>query len=112
MVSPVRLPSAVAFETFVRQFMDQIVRDTGRRLDWLATVHHNTARTHAHILLRGRDLDGQPLYFTKDYRQQGMRYRAMALATKWMGRTQQREQTRDVVRERERRPERTYGRGH
>jgi len=60
--------------------------DVRSNLDWVAAVHHDTAHTHAHVLVRGRLNTGEPLYLTKHYFTHGMRYRAMGLATDMLGR--------------------------
>jgi hypothetical protein len=65
--------------------MRQVERDVAAKLDWVAAVHHDTSHRHVHVLIRGRDARGQPLYFTKPYWTQGIRYRVMELATSYLG---------------------------
>lgn len=75
----------VDLSRFVPRLMAQFEADIGSRVDWLAAVHHDTARVHAHVVMRGRLPDGQPLYLTKHYWACGFRYRAQMLATAMLG---------------------------
>ena len=70
---------------FTRELMRQVERDTDRHLDYVAAIHYNTAHPHAHLVIRGRDLQERDLYFTKSYLYYGLRYRAMELATSYLG---------------------------
>ena len=97
------------FQGYVTLFMQQVQRDLGRRIDWVAAVHHDTPHPHAHVVVRGRDMDGQALYLTKDYLGRGLGYRASALATALLGRTQESERTREQSREPDRTPQHTMG---
>jgi len=89
------------FERYVTLFMRQVERDLQRPLDWVAAVHHDTRHPHAHVVLRGRDRDGQALYVTKDYLSHGLRYQASYIATALLGPVQV------PVREPSREPDRT-----
>jgi type IV secretory pathway VirD2 relaxase len=71
--------------SFVRRWMAQLERDLGRRLDWAAVNHHNTDNPHAHVVVRGVDLDGRPVRFDREYISNGMRARAQELATRDLG---------------------------
>jgi hypothetical protein len=70
---------------FTEDLMRQVQDDTHARLDWVAAVHDDTAHRHVHVLIRGRDGQGEPVYFKKDYWTHGIRYRAMQLATQYLG---------------------------
>ena len=77
---------ALDLKAFVTRLMGQVERDVGVPLDWASAVHHDTDHVHAHVLIRGRDLDGKELYFTKHYWAYGLKYRTQALATAYLGR--------------------------
>lgn len=72
--------------TFVRRFItEKIERDLGVRVQWMAIVHTNTDHPHVHLLIRGRDADGQPLRIDGEYLWGGLRQRARELATQMLG---------------------------
>src|SRR5262249_32679585 len=79
---------ALDLTQYTRRFMEQVEKDTRSRLDWVAANHYNTAHPHAHILLRGRDLDGQELGLKEHYMTRGMTYRAQDIATETLGHRQ------------------------
>jgi type IV secretory pathway VirD2 relaxase len=70
---------------YIRAYMRHVEQDLGTRLDWVAANHHDTAHTHTHVIIRGTDQDGQDLYLTKHYLTEGLRARAQALATDFLG---------------------------
>ncbi len=70
---------------FVRRYMKEVESDLGRRLDWAAVNHYNTAHPHAHIVIRGVDLDGAEVRLDRGYISHGMRERAQELATRELG---------------------------
>jgi type IV secretory pathway VirD2 relaxase len=70
---------------FTRDFMRQVERDLGTRLDWVAVDHHNTGHPHTHIVIRGQDERGKDLVFAPDYIKSGLRHRARELATEILG---------------------------
>ncbi|WP_457825171.1 relaxase/mobilization nuclease domain-containing protein, partial [Staphylococcus aureus] len=41
--------------SFTREFMAQMERDLGTRLDWVAVDHWDTDDPHTHIVIRGKD---------------------------------------------------------
>jgi type IV secretory pathway VirD2 relaxase len=89
---------------FTRQLMDQMERDLGTKLEWIAVDHWDTDDPHTHIVLRGIDDSGKDLIIAPDYISRGMQARARELATEWLGlRTEQeirRSLTREVTQER------------
>ena len=93
-VSLAAMPAYFAMRPFVETLMARMQRDLGRRLDWVAAVHYDTVpkggKVHAHVVLRGRDVDQQPLYIKKHYHYFGLRYQADRLATWYLGRQQDR----------------------
>jgi type IV secretory pathway VirD2 relaxase len=70
---------------FTEDVMRQVEKDVDARLDWVAAVHQDTSHRHVHVLIRGRDGTGEPVYFKKHYWTQGLRYRVMELATEYLG---------------------------
>lgn len=69
----------------IRDFMSQIERDTGHRLDWLAVDHHNTGHPHTHIVIRGRDYQRRDIVIAKDYLTNGLREAAEDIVTARLG---------------------------
>lgn len=72
-------------KSFTRDFMTQVERDLGARLDWVAVDHYNTGHPHTHIVIRGKDERGKDLVIAPDYIKSGLRHRARELATEILG---------------------------
>jgi type IV secretory pathway VirD2 relaxase len=70
---------------FVRRLMTQMEEDLGTRLDWVAVDHFNTGHPHSHIMLRGRDDQGENLVIAREYVSHGLRERAAQLVTLDLG---------------------------
>lgn len=70
---------------FVRDLMRQMEQDLGTRLDWVAADHFNTGHPHTHIVLRGKDDEGNDLVIARDYIAHGFRSRAAELITRELG---------------------------
>jgi len=70
---------------FTRQLMEQMERDLGTKLEWVAVDHWDTDDPHTHIVLRGKDDAGKDLIIAPDYISRGMQARARELATEWLG---------------------------
>lgn len=87
--------SELNLTTFTRQFMAQMEQDVGGRLDWVAANHYDTTHPHTHVLLRGRDVDGQELGLKPYYLERGMTYRAQDIATETLGPRQEREHSQE-----------------
>src|SRR3989454_520146 len=68
-----------------RALVSQMERDLGTRLEWVAIDHYNTDNPHVHLLVRGRDAQGQALQIHPDYLKQGIRRRSQDLATQVLG---------------------------
>jgi type IV secretory pathway VirD2 relaxase len=84
-VSPEDAADLTDLRAYTRDLMDQMARDLGTRLDWVAVDHWNTDNPHVHIVVRGRADDGGDLVISRDYISQGMRARAADLATLELG---------------------------
>jgi hypothetical protein len=70
---------------FLPRLMAQFEADIGARVDWLGAIHYDTARVHAHMVIRGVLPTGQQLYLTKHYWAYGLKYRAQGIATAMLG---------------------------
>ena len=84
-VSPDDALEMADLKGFARDLMNQVEKDLGTTLDWVAVDHWNTGHPHVHIILRGRTDDGQDLVIARDYIKQGMRDRAQDLITQELG---------------------------
>ena len=85
--------------TYTRHLMSRMEADLGTRLDWVAVDHWNTDNPHTHIVLRGKDDTGKDLVIARDYIAEGMRNRAVELATEWLGPRTELEIQRSLQRE-------------
>jgi type IV secretory pathway VirD2 relaxase len=79
---------------FTRQLMEQVEKDTGRRLEWAAVNHHNTDNPHVHVVVRGLDRDGDEVRIDGRYIAQEMRWRAQEIVTRELGRRSELELSR------------------
>ena len=70
---------------FVRRLMTQMEDDLGTKLEWVAVDHYNTGHPHSHIILRGKDDQGQDLVIAREYITKGLRERAAELVTLDLG---------------------------
>jgi len=84
-ISPEDAEQLDDLRTYTRHLMARMEADLGTRLDWVAVDHWNTDNPHTHVVLRGKDDAGGDLIIASDYISQGMRDRASALATEWLG---------------------------
>lgn len=84
-VSPEDAEQLDDLRRYTRHLMSRMETDLGTNLDWVAVNHWNTDNPHTHIVLRGKDDTGKDLIISRDYIAQGMRERASALATEWLG---------------------------
>lgn len=84
-VSPDDAEQLSDLKAYTRDLMRQAENDLGAKLDWVAVDHWNTAHPHVHILVRGRDANGQDLVISRDYISQGLRARAGQLVTLELG---------------------------
>jgi type IV secretory pathway VirD2 relaxase len=70
---------------FIRNLLAQMERDLDTKLDWVAVDHFNTGHPHTHIVIRGRDRNGEDLVMARDYISHGVRARAQVLITLELG---------------------------
>jgi type IV secretory pathway VirD2 relaxase len=69
----------------VRSLMQQVEKDLGTKLDWVAVDHCNTGHPHSHIILRGVDDRGKDLIIVRDYMGSGMRQRLEQIVERDLG---------------------------
>lgn len=60
----------------IRRLLAQGERDLATRLDWVAADHFNTGHPHSHIMVRGKDDQGDNLIIAREYITDGLRGRA------------------------------------
>jgi type IV secretory pathway VirD2 relaxase len=68
-----------------RSLMQQVEKDLGTKLDWVAVDHFNTGHPHSHIILRGVDDRGKDLIISRDYLGAGMRTRLEQIVERDLG---------------------------
>jgi type IV secretory pathway VirD2 relaxase len=84
-VSPEDSARMADLKPFVRDLMRGMEQDLRTELDWIAVDHFNTGHPHTHIIVRGRDDEGQDLVMARDYISNGIRNRARELVTLELG---------------------------
>jgi len=72
-------------QAFARDLTRRMEYDLGTPLDYAACVHHDTDQPHVHIVVNGRDARGGDLVISRDYIGNGLRNRAIELATNALG---------------------------
>jgi len=72
-------------QAHARELMTEVQRDLGTRLEWIGIDHHDTDNPHIHILIRGRDEQGQTLRIDRDYIKSGIRTRSSEVASRALG---------------------------
>ena len=90
-VSPEDAAELENLRTFTRELLDDVERDLGTKLDWVAVDHWNTDNPHVHVLIRGRTDDGQDLVISRAYISRGFRDRAAERVTMELGPRSERE---------------------
>ncbi|QDX27012.1 DUF3363 domain-containing protein [Sphingomonas suaedae] len=98
-VSPEDAGELAELKAFTRELMDDVSKDLGTRLDWVAVDHWNTDNPHVHVLVRGVAEDGTDLVIDRDYISHGMRDRAEARVTLELGPRSTREIDQALARE-------------
>ncbi len=71
--------------SFTSDLVDQMEKDLGTELDWIAVDHWNTEHPHVHLIVRGVRDDGGDLIISREYIKEGMRDRARDLITQELG---------------------------
>jgi len=84
-VSPDDALEMADLKSFTGDFVGQMEKDLGTRLEWVAVDHWNTEHPHIHLIVRGVCDDGPDLVISRDYIKEGMRDRARDLITQELG---------------------------
>ncbi|HRX72955.1 MAG TPA: DUF3363 domain-containing protein [Hyphomonas sp.] len=71
--------------SFTSDLVEQMEKDLGTELDWVAVDHWNTEHPHVHLIVRGVRDGGEDLVISRDYIKEGMRDRARDLITRELG---------------------------
>jgi type IV secretory pathway VirD2 relaxase len=98
-VSPEDAEQLDDLKAFTRELMDDVAKDLGTRLDWVAVDHWNTDNPHVHVLMRGVADNGADLVIDRDYISRGMRDRAERRVTLELGPRSDREIEAGLARE-------------
>lgn len=84
-ISPEDASQMDDLHAFTRELMQDMARDLGTELDWVAVDHWNTDNPHIHVLMRGQADDGNDLVIDRDYIREGVRARAEERVTLELG---------------------------
>lgn len=84
-ISPEDAADMYDLKGFTRELMDQMQKDVGTELEWVAIDHWNTEHPHIHVLVRGVTDTGEDLVISRDYIRSGLRDRARDLITQELG---------------------------
>lgn len=74
----------INLETLVESFIKRVENQTGYKLCWRACIHNDTGHRHAHIVINGKDFNGEEVFFNKDTIQL-MRFMCSNAATQMIG---------------------------
>ncbi|MDE5452947.1 DUF3363 domain-containing protein [Bradyrhizobium sp. CSA112] len=98
-ISPEDAAELGNLRSFTRELMVDVAADLETKLDWIAVDHWNTDNPHVHVLIRGRDANGQDLVISRDYISRGFRNRATERVTLELGPRSEREIRSALTRE-------------
>lgn len=56
----------INLQALVESFIRRVENQTGYKLIWQGCIHTDTEHRHAHIVINGRDKNGEDVYFNKD----------------------------------------------
>jgi hypothetical protein len=69
----------------VRQLVGRMEAETGYKFHWRAAVHTDTAQRHAHLLINGKDRQGKPVWFARDFVRRRVRELSREISTAMAG---------------------------
>ena len=75
----------VTLSALATTFIKQLELQTGYTLYWLAAEHYNTEHPHVHLLINGKDKNGQDVYISPDLVKTHMRDIARDICTSLVG---------------------------
>jgi type IV secretory pathway VirD2 relaxase len=78
--------SRLNLKLHARDLVAAMESDLGTRLEWIGIDHNNTDNPHVHILIRGRDENGQKLEIDREYVKSGIRARSAEIVERELGR--------------------------
>ena len=79
-------------KAFTRLFVQRMVQQTGRIYDWQAAVHTDTGHNHVHLVLNGKDANGNSFRFSPGFIKSFARENAQEILTQCYG-----ERTREQI---------------
>lgn len=56
----------IDLETLVESYIKRVENQTGYKLCWKGCIHNDTEHRHAHVVINGKDLNGEEVFFNKD----------------------------------------------
>ena len=56
----------IDLETLVESYIKRVEEHTGYKLCWKGCIHNDTDHKHAHVVINGKDLNGEEVFFNKD----------------------------------------------
>lgn len=74
----------IDLKTLVESYIKRVENQTGYKLCWMACIHSDTDHKHAHVVINGKDLNGEDVFFNKDTIKL-MRYMCSNAATQMIG---------------------------
>ena len=84
-VSPEDGKALSSLRDTTRDLLDQMERDLGTKLDWVASDHWDTEHPHVHVVISGRRDDGRDLVMPRDYISRGIREAAQGIVGRELG---------------------------
>ena len=56
----------VDLKTLVQSYIKRVEEHTGYKLCWKGCIHNDTEHRHAHVVINGKDQNGEEVFFNKD----------------------------------------------
>jgi len=91
-LSPETQLSSNELKAFTRLFVQRMEQQTGRSYDWQAVVHTDTGHNHVHLVINGKDADGNAFRFAPGFIKSLARENAQEILTQCYG-----ERTREQI---------------
>lgn len=91
-LSPETQLSSAELKAFTRLFVQRMEQQTGRIYDWQAAVHTDTGHNHVHLVLNGKDANGNTFRFSPGFVKSFARENAQEILTQCYG-----ERTREQI---------------
>lgn len=91
-LSPETQLSSDELKAFTRLFVQRMEQQTGRTYNWQAAVHTDTGHNHVHLVINGKDVDGNAFRFAPGFIKSFARENAQEILTQCYG-----ERTREQI---------------